>query len=198
MAQTLKAHLPSSETAETIVCAPALGRWRPIVSRGDLVQPGEALGELEILNQRHVVLLPHSGTFLRVSSLETTSGWSPVDFGAKLLVLEPLSIGAGGEVSAAGPSATGDSALPSDAQPITAPIEGLFYRAASQEDPPFVQAGDLIQPGQIIGLIEVMKFFYDIPFELSGFEEGARVIKVTAEDSEAVAPGQVLAYVVPA
>jgi len=198
MVHTLKAQISVTENSETTACAPALGRWRPVVTKGDLVQPGEALGELEILNQRHVVILPNATSVLRVSALSSPTGWSPVDFGAPLLTLEPLSLLDGSQNRSDDRPLDGDLTLPPNTRPIKAPIEGLFYHAASPDDPPFIKEGDLIRHGHIVGLIEVMKFFYDIPFELKGFDDGARVVKVTVNDAETVTPGQVLAYVVPA
>jgi acetyl-CoA carboxylase biotin carboxyl carrier protein len=51
---------------------------------------------------------------------------------------------------------------------ILSPMTGVFYRAASPEAPPFVEAGDRVEEGQAVGLIEAMKVFSEIPADRSG------------------------------
>ena len=38
-------------------------------------------------------------------------------------------------------------------QPITSPMVGTFYGSPSPKDPPFVQEGDTIQPGDRVGIV---------------------------------------------
>ncbi len=71
--------------------------------------------------------------------------------------------------------------------PITSPMTGIYYGAPSPGSPPFVREGDAITSGQIIGLIEAMKVFNEIPAPLSG-----TVLKLTAEGGDLVQPGDVL------
>lgn len=42
---------------------------------------------------------------------------------------------------------------------IDAPMVGIFYRASSPEEPPFVEPGSLVEKGTTVGLIEAMKVF---------------------------------------
>lgn len=51
---------------------------------------------------------------------------------------------------------------------IEAPIMGVFYRTASPSDPPFVEVGDTVEEGQVVGLIEAMKVFSEIKSENAG------------------------------
>ena len=51
---------------------------------------------------------------------------------------------------------------------VLAPIPGTFYRAASPGDPPFKAEGDGVQPGDVVGLIEVMKTFTKVVAEDAG------------------------------
>ena len=60
------------------------------------------------------------------------------------------------------------------AQKFVAPMEGLIYLRASPNDPEFVSDGKIINPGDTVALIEVMKCFYPIKFE------GAKPVKVTS------------------
>lgn len=52
--------------------------------------------------------------------------------------------------------------------PVVAPMVGMFYRAQSPDDPPFVEVGDHIEAGHIIGLVEAMKTFNEIMSDVSG------------------------------
>jgi biotin carboxyl carrier protein len=54
---------------------------------------------------------------------------------------------------------------------ILSPLPGIFYRKPSPELPEFVQIGDTVNAGDVIGLIEVMKNFYEIKAEESGVVE---------------------------
>ncbi len=51
---------------------------------------------------------------------------------------------------------------------VLSPMTGVFYRSASPEAPPFVEAGDRVEEGQAVGLIEAMKVFSEIPADRSG------------------------------
>jgi len=52
--------------------------------------------------------------------------------------------------------------------PVTAPMVGKFYAAASPSDPPYVQPGTVVTVGATLGLIEVMKVFASIKTETAG------------------------------
>ena len=69
--------------------------------------------------------------------------------------------------------------------PVTAPMAGIFYRAASARAEPFVKAGDRVEVGQTVGLVEAMKTFNEVAAEFAG-----RVIEFRVEDAEAVQRGQ--------
>lgn len=110
---------------------------------------------------------------------------------------------AGGERStteAAGPiseqtaPATAPTAplAPADTEPqsesaITAPVLGVFYRAAKPEQPPLAEPGDYVATGQVVGLIEVMKTFYEVTANAAGYITAALV-----ENGDSVQYGQAL------
>ena len=52
--------------------------------------------------------------------------------------------------------------------PVVSPMVGLFYRAPSPSDPPFVEVGDRVEIGQTLALVETMKVFNEITSELEG------------------------------
>jgi acetyl-CoA carboxylase biotin carboxyl carrier protein len=81
-------------------------------------------------------------------------------------------------VAASTPKAAAAPAVKPDATPadeglvpVTAPMVGKFYAAASPSDPPYVEAGTKVTAGATVGLIEVMKVFASIKTETAGVIE---------------------------
>ncbi len=70
---------------------------------------------------------------------------------------------------------------------IPAPIPGTFYRAASPGEPPLKAEGDAVQPGDAVGLIEVMKTFNQVLAEDAG-----RIVRFLIENEDPVMAGQPL------
>jgi acetyl-CoA carboxylase biotin carboxyl carrier protein len=70
---------------------------------------------------------------------------------------------------------------------------GTFYRAPSPGEPPFVEVGDAVRPGQTVGVLEVMKLFTELTSEVEG-----KVARVAAEDATLVESGQALVWIEPA
>ncbi|MFY0543823.1 acetyl-CoA carboxylase [Brevibacillus sp. H7] len=68
---------------------------------------------------------------------------------------------------------------------IHSPLPGIFYRRPSPEMPEYVQEGDSIHAGDVVGLIEVMKNFYEIKAEEDGI-----VDQFLANNEELVDAGQ--------
>ena len=51
---------------------------------------------------------------------------------------------------------------------VTAPLTGVWYGAPSPGARPYVNEGDEITSGQVVGLIEAMKLFNEIKSDVSG------------------------------
>jgi acetyl-CoA carboxylase biotin carboxyl carrier protein len=51
---------------------------------------------------------------------------------------------------------------------VPAPLPGTFYRRPAPGQPPFKNDGDVIAPGDTLGLIEVMKTFTPVTAEEAG------------------------------
>lgn len=75
---------------------------------------------------------------------------------------------------------------------IEAPVMGTFYRTSSPDDPPFVEIGDTVEVGQVIGLIEAMKVFSEVPSEVVG-----RIREIPAQNGKLVQPGDTLVILEP-
>lgn len=61
----------------------------------------------------------------------------------------------------------GQEELPPGNQ-VKAPLVGTFYNAASPDSEPFVQVGDTVKKGQVLGIIEAMKLMNEIECEYDG------------------------------
>lgn len=70
---------------------------------------------------------------------------------------------------------------------IRSPVPGTFYRRPAPDQPPFKDAGDRVEPGDVVGLIEVMKTFTEVKADVAG-----TVLRFTADDEEPVMAGAVL------
>ena len=108
-----------------------------------------------------------------------------------------LRLRAHGATVAAGDAASGSQATATvatdavEAEPegiiVTAPMIGTFYRAPGPGEPPFADAGDTIENGQTIGIIEAMKIMNEIAADTGGV-----VVEYLAANGQPVEYGQPL------
>ena len=64
---------------------------------------------------------------------------------------------------------------------VPSPMVGMFYRSSSPESPPFVEEGDIVNPGQTLCIIEAMKIMNEIEADVKG-----RVVRILVENSNPV------------
>lgn len=70
---------------------------------------------------------------------------------------------------------------------ITSPIVGTFYQSSAPDKPPFVKVGDTVSEGDVVCIIEAMKFMNEVTSEVSG-----TVAEILVGDGEYVEYGQTL------
>jgi biotin carboxyl carrier protein len=75
-----------------------------------------------------------------------------------------------------------------DENVIRAQIPGIFYRRPEPGADLFVEEGDTVEAGTVVGLVEVMKQFHEVVAESAGTIES-----FTVENEGMVAPGDVVA-----
>ncbi len=96
-------------------------------------------------------------------------------------------------VAAAAPAAAPEAEpVPSRGVTITAPMVGTFYATPAPKDPPYVQVGDEVRPGDVLGIIEAMKIMNEIECEIHG-----RVTEILAANGQPVEYGQPLMIIEP-
>jgi oxaloacetate decarboxylase alpha subunit len=75
---------------------------------------------------------------------------------------------------------------------IKAPMVGTFYRAPSPGAPSFVEIGQVIEPGQVICIIEAMKLMNEIKSEIKG-----KITEILVDTVEPVEFGQPMFIIEP-
>jgi len=75
---------------------------------------------------------------------------------------------------------------------IKSPMVGTFYRAPSPEAPPYVEANQPLDVGQVICIIEAMKLMNEIKSEIKG-----RIVEILVGNAEPVEFGQPLFLIEP-
>ncbi len=118
-----------------------------------------------------------------------TDSFGPVGFAESPLEALPPASRPASQTPAAAPAATGTHA-PESAEGlhiIKSPIVGTFYSSPAPNAPPFVKAGDAVEVGQVLCIIEAMKLMNEIESEVAG-----EVVRIYSESGQPVEYGQSL------
>lgn len=91
---------------------------------------------------------------------------------------------------AAQPAAPAAAEPAKKGKPLTSPMVGTFYKAASPDAKPFVEVGQTVSQGDVVCIVEAMKLMNEIKSEFSG-----KVVEICVEDGQPVEFGQVLMYI---
>jgi acetyl-CoA carboxylase biotin carboxyl carrier protein len=70
---------------------------------------------------------------------------------------------------------------------VNSPFVGTFYRAASPDNPPFVEVGQVVKRGQVLCIVEAMKLMNEIEAEQPG-----RLVEVLIPNGSPVEYGEPL------
>ncbi len=87
------------------------------------------------------------------------------------------------------PPVTADTSAPLaiSGHSVTAPMIGTYYSAPTPGEAPFVQVGDDVEVGQVVGIIEAMKIMNEIISDRAGV-----VLEVLVENAQPVEYGSPL------
>ena len=75
---------------------------------------------------------------------------------------------------------------------VKSPIVGTFYEAPSPGAPPFVKAGDMVELGQVLCIVEAMKLLNEIESDVAG-----EIVKKLAVNGQPIEYGQELFVIRP-
>jgi len=81
---------------------------------------------------------------------------------------------------------------PAKTEEIVSPMVGTFYSRARPEAAPFVEKGDVVDPGQTLCIVEAMKLMNEIQAE-----KKCRIVEILVRDGDSVEYGQPLMIVEP-
>ena len=91
---------------------------------------------------------------------------------------------AASNAAAASPAA---AAAPDKSFTVNSPFVGTFYRAASPDNPPLVDVGQVVKKGQVLCIVEAMKLMNEIEADVAG-----EVVRRIASSGQPVEYGQAL------
>jgi acetyl-CoA carboxylase biotin carboxyl carrier protein len=131
---------------------------------------------LQLMEERGLSELEIEQQGLRVRLKKAGSSPAAVEHITPAPVAGPAAAPAPGPAPAALPKAQ-----------IKSPMVGTFYRAPSPDAPPFVEAGQEIEAGQVVCIIEAMKLMNEIKSEVAG-----RVAEILVQNGDPVEFGQPL------
>jgi acetyl-CoA carboxylase biotin carboxyl carrier protein len=70
---------------------------------------------------------------------------------------------------------------------VRSPIVGTFYESPSPGSPPFVKAGDVVEAGQVLCIVEAMKLMNEIESDVAG-----EIVKKLVANGQPIEYGQEL------
>ncbi len=164
--------------------APDVGLYARAPERGSRRAAGETAGVLVVLQRAFRLVLPE-GVAGFVDSEPPELKHLPVEHGQVLFLLRPDAEAAPQSLAAEREDGTG--------LVVRAPQAGRFWRRPDPESPCYADAGDALQAGRTLGLLEVMKTFNPVKYQPGGgLPERATVARYLVEDGEDVEEGQAL------
>jgi len=163
--------------------APTVGRYLNAPPVGTYLAPGAQAGSLKVLQRTFDLVVPADGGGI-VQQVLVFGRAVPVEYRQPILKMtreaDQIDFGVTG---GRGVTEASDEAIPEGMFALRAPTDGIFYRRPSPDEPLYVNEGDTVTRGQVLGLVEVMKCFNQITYGGDGLPETAKVHRILSEDS---------------
>jgi acetyl-CoA carboxylase biotin carboxyl carrier protein len=118
-----------------------------------------------------------------ISELDLSTG----DISIRLRGQSSATVASASSAGAFGQDRPDDSAVEPAGHAVTAPMIGTYYASPSPAEAPFVQVGDDVEVGQVVGIIEAMKIMNEIISDRAGI-----VLEVMVENAQPVEYGSPL------
>jgi len=175
------------ETQRIVLRSPSVGVWVHAPKRGQVLVPGDTMGALHILGQEHPLLLPNTAQGVIVACSQATA----FAYGDVMVTLE------NSLATFASDNSHKETAHPNEGLSFCSTSAGRFYVRPSPDKAPFVQVGDVVEEGQPLFLLEVMKTFSRIPYGGALLPTKAKIIKIHLQDGDELEAGQVVFTLAP-
>ncbi len=183
--------VPSTDGQITLV-APEVGYFAAAHPRGALLAPGMGAGVLHQLGKSFELVVP-KGVSGAVVSDPPSSAMAPVGFGAPLYSLDPSGVAGIADTAASG--AGGEAG---DGQFVFAGQSGRVWHSPAPGEPVFAAAGDVVEEGQALCLIEVMKTFSTMVYKAQdGLPKRGKIVRWFIEDGGDAESGKPLLEIEP-
>ena len=188
------ARVEEQDDGTFLVRSPGVGVVDAVPNQGIYLNPMECFLRLKVLNGWQQVLLPHNVKgWIAERFVEDTH--HPVEYNQPLVRLTAGMDAPGERLGAVGEQ--GGELQDQGLIKVSAPSEGIFYRRPGPDSPSYVELGDEVITGTVLGLVEVMKSFNQILYGGPGFPERGTVARIGAEDSAEVQFDQMLFLIKP-
>jgi acetyl-CoA carboxylase biotin carboxyl carrier protein len=140
---------------------------------------------ISLMNENGIVELEIEKDGMRIK-LRKTGSQAEITDGSIIVEREKIPQGAFKEITESTENA------PVKTIEIKAPMVGTFYRAPSPDAAPFVETEQVIEPGQVICIIEAMKLMNEIKSEVKG-----KVLEILVDNTEPLEFGQPMFLIEP-
>lgn len=182
-------------TGEILLRSPAVGMFAGVPRVGEILVSGSRVGRITALGRTTRLVLPKEVSG-RVSERMLRNRRDPVDYGYILLRLTPV-VASEAEVATDGNRDSAADDLPEGSFAVVSPTHGMFYRRPRPDAPAYVECGQVVEQGNTLALVEVMKCFSAITYGGENLPPRAEVVEIRAEDSAEVQAEQILFVVQP-
>jgi acetyl-CoA carboxylase biotin carboxyl carrier protein len=176
------------------ILSPGVGLFDLPPAVGTFLKPGSFVGYLTVLRRYFHLMLPenHHGV---VTEHYIKTRKHRVEYGEPLFRVSPESASLADSVEdiAEAEERGASDDIPEGMFGLRSPTDGIFYRRANPQSPPYVEEGAEVVPGAVLGLVEVMKCFNPIVYPGEPeFPHIGRIVRIAAEDSTEVKHGTIL------
>jgi len=193
-----KVQKDEKEPETLLVASPVVAMADGAPELGAFLNPLDRVITMKILNERYVLRLPRD-VHGRVIEAFIPNSYAPVAYGEPIARIDPraLEVGARGPGDRAGHRSASGEADHAGLIAVQAPSDGIFYRRPSPDSPPYVKVGSPVVPGSVLGLVEIMKCFYQITYDEPSLPKNGEIVEILAEDASEVRFGQALFQIKP-
>ncbi len=175
------------DEGHVVLKSPGVGYWRGVPKVGTILTAGQEAGVLCTLGRDRALVVPKEGQGVVLATPSGTSG-DAIAYGDTLLVLGEA--GSMSEVAEASEGANGSQS--GGAMTFCSSSSGRFYVRPAPDKPAFVAVGDIVEAGQTVYLLEVMKTFSRVTYGGEGLPERAKVARIVPADGDDLEAGQVV------